>query len=564
MSADSAPAPAPETPAPEGISWPNELGASVVVFLVALPLCMGIAIASNVPIEKGILTGIVGGLIIGAYAGCPLQVSGPAAGLAVMVADLVANYGLEALGPVVLLAGLIQIGAGMLHLGQWFRAVSPSVISGMLAGIGALIFCSQFHVMVDDKPRGSGLQNLLSLPEAVYKGIFPTGDAVHHQAAFVGIATLATLILLNRWRPGPLKYVPPPLGGVIVGALVSHYYDLGIQHVTVKGSLFTAIEWPTTKTMGMLTNDGIILMGIAFAFVASAETLLCATAVDQMHDGERTKYDKELVAQGLGNTVCGLIGALPATGVIVRSTANIESGAKTRASAIFHGVWMLAAVAAFPQILEHIPRASLAGVLVYTGYKLMNPEKVRKLMGYGRSEVLIYAATVTTIVCGDLLKGVVLGIALSMGKLLYTFSQMEATLVVDEEEGVAVLKLVGNATFVRLPQLAANLERVPPGSVLRIRLEELEYIDHACLDLITNFESQHSRTGGKVEMAWRDLNRRYFQRNQGLDKPGTAGNKALVEEVSADDHPLARVHDMEPRPDGPASGEGPEEKAAEG
>src|SRR5258708_4519595 len=193
----------------------QDLLASVVVFLVALPLCMGIAISSGAPPAAGLITGIVGGIITGMFSGCPLQVSGPAAGLAVLVYGVVQKHGLETLGLVILIAGLLQITAGLLKAGQVFRAISPSVIFGMLAGIGILIFGAQFHVMVDDQPRSDGLKNLLAIPESIAKGIFPVEGSVHHLAAYVGVGTLLILILWNQFAPKKLKWIPGALIAVV-------------------------------------------------------------------------------------------------------------------------------------------------------------------------------------------------------------------------------------------------------------------------------------------------------------------------------------------------------------
>ena len=501
---------AASAPGATGRPWQKDFLASVVVFLVALPLCMGIAIASGVPPAAGLMTGIIGGLVVALFAGAPLQVSGPAAGLSVIVWDLVQTHGLATLGIIVLIAGIAQLAAGMLGLGQWFRAVSPAVIHGMLAGIGVLIFASQFHVMVDDKPRGSGLENLISIPQAIAKGLMPADGSVHFQAAMIGLLTLGTII---GWRfvPKLIRVIPGPLVAIVVATAAAAMAGLGIARVSVPANLLDSVQLPDLATLPDL-GWGIVGAGLALAFVASAETLLCATAVDKMHDGPRTKYDKELRAQGIGNMLCGLVGALPMTGVIVRSSANVEAGGKTRASAFLHGVWLLLFVAALPFVLEWIPVAALAAVLVFTGYKLVNIAAIRKLATFGKGEVAIYFATVVTIVSVDLLSGVVLGIVLSMAKLLYTFSHLEVNLEPRSDGKVIDLHLRGAATVVGLPRLANKLEGVPRGAELHIHLDELTYIDHACLDLIANWEKQHVMTGGKLSMDWADLEARFRDR----------------------------------------------------
>ncbi len=482
--------------------------ASIVVFLVALPLCMGIAIASGAPPAAGLITGIIGGLVVGFLAGAPLQVSGPAAGLSVIVWDLIQTHGFEALGWIVLVAGIVQITAGLSGIGQWFRAVSPAVIHGMLAGIGVLIFASQFHVMVDDAPRSSGLANLLAIPEAVYKGLVPMDGSVHFQAAMVGLLTLAVMVGWRPLAPGKLRSIPAPLVAVVVATAAAAVLGLGVSRVDVPANLLEAVTLPTLGGLGGL-GWGVLGAGAALAFVASAETLLCATAVDKLHDGPRTRYDRELAAQGVGNMLCGVLGALPMTGVIVRSSANVEAGARTRNSAIFHGVWLLVFCAAVPFVLSQIPTAVLAAVLVFTGYRLVNVAAIRQLAQYGRSEVLIYATTLGTIVAVDLLTGIVIGIGLSLAKVLYGVAHLEVDVQTGDEPGRIELHLRGAATVIRLPRLASALEKIPASAELHVHLHELDYIDHACIDLLANWERQHAATGGSLRVDWQDLAARF-------------------------------------------------------
>ncbi|HXG09854.1 MAG TPA: SulP family inorganic anion transporter [Gemmataceae bacterium] len=517
-------------------SWRHDFLASIVVFLVALPLCMGIAIASGAPLEKaaavGLITGIVGGLVVGLLGGSCVQVSGPAAGLSVIVFELSRAYGWEMVGVIVLLGGVIQFVAGLLRLGQWFRAVSPAVIHGMLAGIGVLIVASQFHIMVDDQPRGSGLANLLSIPEAVWKGIVPSdGDLNHEYAARIGLLTIVLIVLWRPLAPKALRVIPAPLVAVTVATAVTALLGLSINRVQVPDNLADAISLPNAALLERLPPWPTLLFAAAsLAFIASAETLLCATAVDQLHQGPRTRYDRELAAQGIGNMICGTLGALPMTGVIVRSATNVEAGARTRLSAILHGAWLLLFVCLLPGVLRFIPTAALAAVLVYTGYRLVNVKAIRSLWGYGKSEAAIYAATLTTIVVKDLLTGVLLGIALSMIKLLYTFSHLNVRLETDLSARRATLYLEGAATFIRLPRLAAVLEAVPPNTELHVHFEKLTYIDHACLDLLLNWEKQHEATGGSLVVDWESLTARFRRPgtgngrgNNGLDRsPGAA------------------------------------------
>jgi MFS superfamily sulfate permease-like transporter len=327
----------------------------------------------------------------------------------------------------------------------------------------------------------------------------------HAWAAKIGIVTIAVLLLWQTFTPRRLKAVPAPLIAIVVATAAAVVWSLPVLYVEVPDSLFSAIHLPSTTIFENNAVGGLFGAAIVIALIASAETLLCATAVDQMHSGPRTQYDRELVAQGVGNSICGILGALPMTGVIVRSAANVQAGGTTRASAIMHGVWLLVFVGLLGFVLRSIPVASLAAVLVYTGYKLVNLKQVKELAKYGWGEVVIYFATMISIVATDLLTGVIVGVALSAAKLLYTFAHLETRLDPEPILNRAVLSLVGTATFLRLPRLAAALERVPESAELHVNFERLEYIDHACLDLLMNWAKQHEATGGRLVIDWESL-----------------------------------------------------------
>jgi MFS superfamily sulfate permease-like transporter len=250
----------------------------------------------------------------------------------------------------------------------------------------------------------------------------------------------------------------------------------------------------------------VVESALALALVASAETLLSANAVDRLHNGRRTKYDRELMAQGFGNVLCGLVGALPMTGVIARSSVNVYAGAKSRASAILHGVWLLVFVACLPQLLGYVPIASLAALLLVTSVKLIDVAAVKKLWSYGWRLVTIYAATVLCIVCTDLLTGVMVGVVLSLAKLLYTMSRLGIRKIACEQSRRITLQLQGAATFVSLPKLANALEALPIDCELHICLDNLDYVDHACLELLMDWEKQHESAGGSLVIDWGELN----------------------------------------------------------
>jgi MFS superfamily sulfate permease-like transporter len=232
-----------------------------------------------------------------------------------------------------------------------------------------------------------------------------------------------------------------------------------------------------------------------------------------MHQGPSTDYDRELTAQGVGNMICGALGALPMTGVIVRSGANVQAGAQTRLSTILHAVWLVAFVAAFPGILGLIPTAGLAAILVYTGFKLVDTSHLRKLAQYGRTEVFIYLTTVVAIVATDLIRGIVLGLVLALIKLLYTLAHLNVDCRYEPAGRRAEMNLEGSATFLRLPTLATTLDRVPDGTELHLCIEKLEYIDHACIDLLASWESRQNGSGGRLVVDWSELNHRYHTKN---------------------------------------------------
>lgn len=657
------------TPSARQATWPQDLLASLVVFLVALPLCMGIALASEADVAAGLVTGIVGGLVVGALGGAPLQVSGPAAGLTVVCWEIIHELGLPAFGAAVLICGLIQLAAGLLRLGQWFRAVSPAVIHGMLSGIGILILASQLHVMVDDRPPGSGLANLLSLPEAFAKGLplpqwenaplrqqriallkqfgqyherqteiaghaarhilhhadparqaaesryldsfvsqqealvrdvratlaqiaasplaFANGakaerlaaalkqadealeravqalrahDALqveasqkeaaaalaevlaslknHDWAAKVGLATIVLICLWQGLAPRRLRLVPAPLVAVLAVTLASWLADLPVLYVEVPDNLLEGLTFPSLSVLSDVPLSRLLLAGTMLAAIASAETLLCASALDRVHSGPRTDYDRELAAQGVSNALCGVMGALPMTGVIVRSAANVQAGAKTRLSAFLHGVWLLLFVGFLSDLLRLIPTAALAGILVYTGFRLIDFRGLARLWREDRSEAAIFLVTIVLIVVEDLLTGVVTGLILSAVKLLLRFSHLDVRVEGGGQEPFRI-QLRGAATFLRLPVLASRLESLPPGSEVHVDLKELTYIDHACLELLMGWTKQHTSTGGEVVIDWNHLHA-FHHRKEGMPSNQPPPAEPRSEAAADPNQPAAR------------------------
>ena len=490
------------TRAPGG-NWLRDFTASIVVFLVAMPLCMGIAIASGVPAEKGLITGIIGGLVVGFLAGSPLQVSGPAAGLAVIVFEFVHTHGLAALAPVLFLAGLLQLLAGMARMGGFFRSISPAVVHGMLAGIGALIVIGQFHILFDGRPMSSGLENIAAMPDKIFG--LSSSMAGAEYALFIGIVTILFMLGWEKLRPASMKLVPGALLGVTAATLIAWFARLDIARIDVPASIMGAIDAPGAGFFAPFAQPAMLVTALAIAFIASAETLLSAAAVDRMHDGVRTDYNKELRAQGVGNLLCGLAGALPMTGVIVRSSANVQAGAKTRWSTIFHGAWILGFVALLPGLLREIPMAALGGILVVTGWRLISISHVRHLFAnYGLLPAAIWAVTFILVVTTDLLTGVLVGLGLSMVELIQHRKSLRLKVEEEDADSARRVRLEGSATFVSLTRLTHILERIPSAHAVHLDLHGLHGIDHTSAEMMREWVARRNGAGQSVALAGSD------------------------------------------------------------
>ncbi|MEU1281558.1 SulP family inorganic anion transporter [Streptomyces sp. NPDC005805] len=481
----------PATPATptDRSTWRQDFAASLVVFLVALPLCVGVAVASGVPAELGLVTGIVGGIVTGLMRGSSLQVSGPAAGMTVLVFEAVREFGLPLLGVIVLATGLLQILMGTLRLGRYFRAISVSVVEGMLAGIGLVLIAGQLYAMTAADAPASGIGKLAGLPGALL-GAAGSTEALASLA--VGAGTIAVLVLWKR-APRALRTVPGPLAAVGLATAVSLAAGLPVATVEVQG-LLGSLQPPPLSAFGELAGIGLLGTIVAFTLIASAESLFSAAAVDRLHDGPRTQYDRELVAQGTGNAVCGVLGALPMTAVIVRSAANVQAGARTKASRVLHGVWLLLFAALFPAALAWIPIPALAGILVYSGAKLVPVRSLRALWRDQRGEALILVATAVSIVAVSMFEGVLIGLALAVCKTAWEASHVRLE-VVDKGAGPVQVHLSGNATFLRLPKILDSLEALPRDRPVELDLAHVHHLDHACRTALETWAERHSRTG---------------------------------------------------------------------
>ncbi|MGW3557990.1 SulP family inorganic anion transporter [Streptomyces sp. NPDC000963] len=463
--------------------------ASVVVFLVAVPLCVGVAVASGVPAELGLVTGIVGGLVTGLMRGSSLQVSGPAAGLTVIVFEAVSEFGVGTLGVIVLIAGLLQLAMGFFRIGRWFRAISVSVVEGMLCGIGLVIIAGQIYAAAGLKAPETGVGKITGLPRA-FADAFGSTEALASLA--IGAGTIAVIVLWRR-LPERVQSVPGALAAVVLATAAALGLGLPVATVEVEG-LLGVVQPPGAEAFGELASPAIWGTIIAFALIASAESLFSAAAVDRLHDGPRTEYDKEMVAQGTGNTVCGLLGALPMTAVIVRSSANVNAGAKTKASRVLHGVWLLLFAAALPFALALIPLPALAGILVHAGWKLIPFRQVAALWREHRGEAAILVVTAVAIVVVNMFEGVLIGLALAVVKTAWEASHVRLE-VVDKGMGPIRAHLAGNATFLRLPKILDTLESLPQDRPVELDLSGLHHLDHACRTALESWAERHSATG---------------------------------------------------------------------
>jgi carbonic anhydrase len=469
-----------------------DVGASLVVFLVAVPLSLGIAVASGAPILAGLIAAIVGGIVAGLLGGSPLQVSGPAAGLTVVVAELVTTFGWQTTCAIVTGAGLVQIGFGLSRLARFAQAIPPAVVHGMLAGIGGTIVLAQAHVVLGGSPQTSALENLVQLPGQLMNA--------HGAAVVVGVCTVALVLGWPR-LPGRLRVVPGPLVAVAVATGVSLLLDSvsgrPVPRVDLPGGLLSAVHMPLLPD----SNWGAAVGGVlTVALIASVESLLSAVAVDRMHNGPRTDADRELIGQGAANTLSGLLGGLPVTGVIVRSSTNVRAGARTRAAAVLHAVWIAVFALALVWLVESIPLAALAGLLVVVGVQLVKLADLRTARKHG--ELALYLVTAFGVMALNLLEGVGLGLALAAVLVLRRAVRARVRHEAPEHDGEHLVVVEGLATFLCVPNLSRVLAEIPAGASTRVELAA-HYVDHAARDHLDNWVIRQRASGAAVVITQR-------------------------------------------------------------
>ncbi|GAA1874947.1 SulP family inorganic anion transporter [Asanoa iriomotensis] len=459
----------------------RDVPASVVVFLIAIPLSLGIAAASGAPLFAGLIAAVVGGIVAGALSGAPLQVSGPAAGLTVIVAGTVAEFGWAGTVAIVAMAGALQIVLGLSRLGRAALSLSPAVVHGMLAGIGIVIVISQVHVVLGGAALSSPLANLRDLPRQLMG---------HHDAS-VAIGALTMVILVVWPRLVKASLLPAALIAVSAATAVSTLAGLDVPRVSLPDTPeLTFPRWPDAPW------SSVALAAVTIALVASVESLLSAVAVDKLHDGPRANLDRELVAQGTANMVSGALGGLPVTGVIVRSSANVAAGARTRASAVLHGLWLAVFVLAFTDVLELIPMSALAAVLVVVGIRLVSLAHLRT---YARHrELPAYLVTAVCVVFTDLMVGVAAGIGVALVLTLYRLARCDIRRT-QREPGLWRVTITGTLAFVAAGRLRRELNAVPAGQTVEVDLH-LDYLDHGAFDAIEEWREAYARGGGQVRV----------------------------------------------------------------
>lgn len=473
-----------------------DLPASVVVFFVALPLCLGIALASGAPLFAGIIAGIVGGIVVGSISGSQLGVSGPAAGLAVIVYGYIASLGsYQGFLVAVCIAGILQIIMGYLRLGSIAYYFPSSVIKGMLFGIGLMIIIKQFPHAV-----GYDVSNINDFEEFIDKdAITRLQETINNITPIAVIISFLSLTILLVWdiflvkKFKIFKLLQGPLVVVILGIIISNFVDLAdhqIVQIPVADSLSESLNNFTFPDFELLKNPQIYMMALVLAIVASIETLLCVEATDKLDNLKRiTPTNRELKAQGFGNLISGLIGGLPITQVIVRSSANISFGAKSKNSAIIHGILLLICAISIPNILNMIPYASLACILLVVGFKLSHPKILIKIFKLGYEQFIPFLLTIIGMLVFDLLKGVIIGMLVSIFFILVNnFRNAFEEIIDDQYKNSHVINLAQEVSFLNKGKILQLLKSIPENSNVLIDGSKSTSIDFDVYEILRDFQ----------------------------------------------------------------------------
>ncbi|MGN7810390.1 SulP family inorganic anion transporter [Flavobacterium sp. 22076] len=482
----------------------SDFASGLVVFLVALPLCLGIAMASGAPLFSGIIAGVVGGIVVGYLSQSHISVSGPAAGLTAIILTAITDFGaFDVFLLSVFIAGIIQLALGFLKAGSISNYFPTNVIEGMLAGIGIIIILKQIpHAFGYDADFEGDQAFIQNDGSNSFSFLFDVLNHIHLGAVLISAISLAVLI---SWDKVPflkrLKLVPGALVAVILGVLLNEFFISTGSSLAIAKEHLVSLPVPksfdefksilVTPNFAAITNPQVWVVAVTIAIVASIETLLCIEASDRMDVQKRyTNTNIELKAQGVGNVISSLLGGLPMTSVVVRSSANNNAGAKSKMSTIIHGVLLLISVLSIPVILNKIPLATLATVLILVGYKLAKPATFMHFWEKGKYQFIPFIATLVFVVATDLLKGVALGIVISIIFVLrgnlkraYNFKKEEY-----EDGDIIHIDLAQEVSFLNKAAIKQTLSEIPENSKVVINAHDTEYIAHDVLDLIREFK----------------------------------------------------------------------------
>ncbi len=492
-------------------TFPKDITASIVVFLVALPLCLGIALASNAPLFSGILSGIIGGVLVGLLSGSHTSVSGPAAGLTAVVAAQIGKLGtFDTFLLALMFAGVIQIVLGICRAGFIASFFPSSVIKGLLAAIGVIIVLKQIpHVLGHDADAEGEMSFFQPDHKNTFTELLDTVFDIQPGAALVGLIGILLLVFWDRikvlkkiGRPGPLAVV---VVGVCVNLLLKKMgssWAISSSHlvqVPVAETLSAFTSFLQFPNFSAWSNPDVYVAAATIAIVASLETLLCLQAVDKIDPQQRSSpANRELMAQGIGNLTAGLIGGIPMTSVIIRSSANVNAGGKTKLSAIFHGLLLLICVLLIPGWLNEIPLAALAAILIMVGVKLASPKLVQQMWSQGKNQFLPFIITILAIVFTDILIGIVIGLCFSIGFILRGNLRRPLHKVMEQHVSGDVLRieLANQVSFFSRAALEKTLDEVPRGGHVLIDARNTNYIDADILDLISDFQNNTAPAHG--------------------------------------------------------------------
>ena len=494
---------------------PYDVTSGLVVFLVALPLCLGVALASGAPLLSGVLSGIVGGMLVGALSGSQTSISGPAAGLTAIVAAQIVSLGsFPTFLLVVVLAGLIQIGLGLARAGFLAAFFPSSVIKGLLAAIGVILILKQLpHLFGHDLDPEEDMAFQQPDGENTFTELARTLVDIHPSAAAIGLLSIVVLVVWSRWKLLKNSAVPAPVIVVLLGVGLSLLFRqvggdwaIGSSHlvqVPVANSLAGFLGFLQLPDISQWSNPAVYTAAVTIAVVASLETLLNLEAVDKIDPQQRTSPpSRELLAQGIGNITCGLIGGLPITSVIVRSSVNIHAGGRTKLAAVVHGGLLLVSVALLPMWLNLIPLSCLAAILLVTGVKLVSPALVKQVWTEGRYQFVPFALTVGAIVLTDLLIGVLIGLAVSISFILHSNMRSPIRRFVEKHLGSEVLhiELANQVSFLNRAALSKVLAEVPRNGHVLLDAQNTDYVDPDVLDLIRDF-TEHTGPARGLEIS---------------------------------------------------------------